>query len=167
MKVGLISDTHGTIPIDVLSYLEDCDQIWHAGDIGAIEALGQLPEQKCAHWVWGNIDDHQIRSSTKEWDVFDAEGIKVLMIHIGGYPGRYQGKASELIEEHSPDLFISGHSHILKIIRDKKRNLLHFNPGACGFKGFHKVRTFIRFNIQKGKISDVEVIELEQRHSRS
>lgn len=162
MRVGLISDSHGLIPDDVLPYLNSCDQIWHAGDIGQIETLDQFPPEKIEHWVWGNIDDHDIRRSTKEWELFVIDGLKVLIIHIGGYPGRYQGKAKDLIQAHQPDLFISGHSHILKIIRDRKQGLLHMNPGACGYKGFHAVRTFIRFEINFSKIENVEVIEFKR-----
>ncbi|MDX1684650.1 MAG: metallophosphoesterase family protein [Saprospiraceae bacterium] len=162
MRIALISDTHGLIPDDVLPYLRKCDEVWHAGDIGDIGAMAQIPDERRRHWVWGNIDDHRIRQSTQEYDFFEIEGVRTLIIHIGGYPGRYQQKARLLIEDLNPDLFISGHSHILKIMRDHQNGLIHFNPGACGFKGFHKKRTFIRFDINTGKIENVEVIELSR-----
>ncbi len=165
MRIGLISDTHGLIPDDVLNHLHDCDQVWHAGDIGIIETLDQLDPAKTEHWVWGNIDDQVIRRSTKEYDVFEMSGVKVLIIHIGGYPGRYSKVARQLIQEHRPDLFISGHSHILKVMQDQRQRLLHFNPGACGYKGFHKVRTLLKFQIEDEKIFDLNVIELANRHA--
>ena len=164
MKIGLISDTHGPIPIDVLDRLMDCEQVLHAGDIGSVEAFDQVPSEKRLHWVWGNIDDHVIRSETSPFDVFSVEDVRILMLHIGGYPGRYSQNAIRLIEEHKPDLFISGHSHILKIMRDRTRNLIHMNPGACGYKGFHAKRTFILFEVDKGVINNVQVVELADRH---
>ena len=136
------------------------------GTLGTIEALDQLNHDKTNHWVWGNIDDHLIRSSTKEYDVFEESGVKVVIIHIGGYPGRYSKLARQLIIQHKPDLFISGHSHILKVMKDKRHDLLHFNPGACGFKGFHKVRTLLKFRLKYEKVTDLNVIELAHRHAR-
>ena len=167
MKIAIISDTHGPIPEDVMDYLMDRDQVWHAGDIGTMEAIDQLPASSSKYWVWGNIDDQMIRRATSEYVYFEVEGVRVLILHIGGYPGRYSQKARSLIEKHRPDVFISGHSHILKIMRDHRYNLIHFNPGACGFKGFHKVRTFIMLDIFNGEISNVQAIELARRRAIS
>lgn len=164
MKIALISDTHGLIPEDVLKHLKTVDEVWHAGDIGDIGALDQLPAKVIRHWVWGNIDDHILRRQLPEYEFFRIQGLKFLIIHIGGYPGRFQGKARQLVDEYNPDVFITGHSHILKIMRDHRRRLLHFNPGACGYKGFHKVRTLIKFDLEEGRIHNVEVIEMQHRH---
>ena len=163
MRIALISDTHGLIPEDVFPYLEECDEVWHAGDIGKVEMFDQLKDQYPLIEVWGNIDNAEIRNQSNEWVLIEREGIKALIIHIGGYPGRYSRKAQELILDHQPDLFISGHSHILKIMRDPHSKMLHMNPGACGYKGFHHFRTMIRFSITDGKIHDVQAIEIGKR----
>jgi putative phosphoesterase len=162
-KILLISDTHGPPAPDLGPYLKETDEVWHAGDIGDLEAHEEWVGDKTFRAIWGNIDDHRIRASLPEIAVFEIERVRVLMIHIGGYPGRYSPKAREAIQLHLPDLFISGHSHILKIMRDHKYDLVHFNPGSCGFKGFHKVRTAIRFVLKDGKVSNVQVIELGDR----
>jgi putative phosphoesterase len=164
MRIGLISDTHGLIPDDVLAHLSDCDEILHAGDIGDLKALDQIAASKCTHWVWGNIDDHFVKAETREYDSFVLGGVKVLIIHIGGYPGRYTQKARQLITDLRPKLFVSGHSHILKIMRDKKLDLVHMNPGSCGYKGLHLKRTLIKFDIIDRSITKVQVIELADRH---
>lgn len=160
LKVGLISDTHSYFGKDVTKYLSDCDEIWHAGDIGDLETLEKYEKIKPVRAVYGNIDGQDIRVEIPEHLYFEVEGLKVLMIHIGGYPGRYTPLAREFINRFKPDIFISGHSHILKIMPDKKNNLLHMNPGSCGKKGFHKIRTLILFDLDNGNIKNVRVVEL-------
>ena len=160
--IGIISDTHGYVHPRVFSFFSDCDEIWHAGDIGNIETLVRLQKLKPCRAVYGNIDGGSLRIELNEYEVFTIEGIKVCLIHIGGYPGRYSAKGRELIQEHKPDIFISGHSHILKVIPDKKNNLLHINPGGSGNSGIHKQITFIKFAIESGNISDMEIYEVNR-----
>ena len=164
IKIALISDTHGYFGADVDKHLADVDEIWHGGDIGNTEAADHYESLGIQlRMVWGNIDGHELRIRYPEEIVFEVDGLKVLIMHIGGYPGRYNKRSYHLIKKNKPDIFICGHSHILKVIRDKENHLLHFNPGACGKKGFHKVRTMIKFDINAGKIENVRVIELAQR----
>lgn len=163
MYIGLLSDTHGVIPPSVSDFFIDVDEIWHAGDIGNYSALESLRNIAPVRAVYGNIDSNDIRSEFNEYEHFAINGIKVLMIHIGGYPNKYSPKAKHLISEFSPDLFISGHSHILKVIYDNKNDLLHINPGAAGNSGFHKIITCVRFRITDGNISDLEILELQRR----
>lgn len=139
-----------------------CDEIWHAGDIGNIETADQLAEIKPLKAVYGNIDGHDVRLAYNEYELFNCEQVKVLMIHIGGYPGRYNPKARKLIEEYKPKLFVSGHSHILKVMPDRKYNLLHINPGSSGKSGLHKVITMVRFVIDGENIKDLEVFEAKR-----
>jgi len=164
LKIALISDTHSYFGDDVNKYLVDVDQIWHAGDIGDLATADQYKSIKPLQAVYGNIDGHEVRSEYPEFQFFKAEGLKILMIHIGGYPGRYSPQARKLILDYRPDLFISGHSHILKIIPDPKFELLHMNPGSCGTKGFHKVRTLILFEIIGKTYENVRVVELVSRY---
>ena len=159
-KIALISDTHSYFGEDIAKYLYQCDEIWHAGDIGDIETLEKYENLKPVRAVYGNIDGQDVRSAVPEYQFFSVELLKVLMIHIGGYPGRYSGIAKELINKYKPDIFVSGHSHILKIMPDRKNDLLHINPGACGIKGFHKVRTITLFDLDNGKIENVRVVEM-------
>ena len=165
-KIALISDTHSYFGDDVKKYLIDCDEIWHAGDIGDIETLDKYHQINKVRAVFGNIDGHILRADIPEYLSFTIENHKVLMIHIGGYPNRYSQKARYLIQEHNPDIFISGHSHILKIMPDPKNNLLHMNPGSCGAKGIHTIRTLILFTLDKGRIEEVKVVELGERGGR-
>jgi putative phosphoesterase len=158
-RIGLLSDTHGFIHPKVSDFFMHCDEIWHAGDIGNIETADKLAEIKPLKAVYGNIDGNDVRQAYNEYELFDCEQVKVLMIHIGGYPGRYNPKARKLIEEHKPKLFISGHSHILKVMPDRKYNLLHINPGSAGKSGLHKLITMVRFVIDKDDIKDLEVFE--------
>ncbi|MEZ4908888.1 MAG: metallophosphoesterase family protein [Saprospiraceae bacterium] len=160
MKIGLISDTHSWFGDDVNKYLNNVDEIWHAGDIGDISTADKYKSLKPFRAVYGNIDGHEVRIEYPEYNLFKVDDLKILMIHIGGYPGRYSPRARQLIQELKPDIFISGHSHILKIIPDKKNNLLHMNPGACGKRGFQKLRTLILFEINKNNIENVQVVEL-------
>ena len=162
-KIGLLSDTHSALPKTVFKYFEDVDEIWHAGDIGNIEVIEKLEDFKPTKAVFGNIDDEQIRFVYPENLRFDCEGVDVFMTHIGGYPGRYNKRVTKIFEENPPALFICGHSHILKVMNDKKYNFLHINPGACGNVGIHQVKTLIRFSIDAGSVKDLEVVELGQR----
>jgi putative phosphoesterase len=162
-RIGLLSDTHGYIDELIIRHLRDCDEIWHAGDIGSVEVLERLKNVKPLKAVYGNIDTMQIRSVLPEIQYFLCDNIHVLMKHIGGYPGHYDPSVRQLIYENPPRLFISGHSHILKVVPDKKLNLLHINPGAAGRIGLHKIRTIVRFTINGNDIRDLEVVELEKR----
>ncbi len=160
-NILLLSDTHGYIDEKIVPYTIDVDEIWHAGDIGDISVIDKLKLLKPIKAVYGNIDDSSIRILTKKNLIFENEGVKVVMTHIAGYPGRYNNNAKELIQKYNPQLFICGHSHILKIMRDKNYNHLHFNPGAAGIYGFHKKRTMLKFSLQKGTIKNLFVIELK------
>ncbi len=143
-------------------YLPDADEIWHAGDIGTLEVLEKTEAFAPVKAVYGNIDNHKIRSIVPEYNFFVTEGLKILILHIGGYPGRYTPRAKALIRRFRPDVFVSGHSHILKVMQDKENRLLHLNPGAAGKSGFHKLRTMLRFQIDKGTITGLEVIERQR-----
>ena len=163
MKIGVISDTHGWIDPAVYEYFAGVDEIWHAGDAGDMDVITELEAFKPLKAVWGNCDDFKVRSATSEYLCFTAGRKRVLIIHIGGYPGRYSPRALELIKEHKPDIFVCGHSHILKIVFDKKYNMLCVNPGSAGRTGMHKVKTILRFAVEDDRISDMEVIELGSR----
>jgi len=162
IKIGLLSDTHGSVPIKAFHFFKDCDQLWHAGDIGDVKVLEQLERFKPLVAVHGNIDGSEIRMSYPEIRVFTVESVKVLMIHIGGYPGRYSAHALASIQKERPGLFISGHSHILKVMYDKRNNLLHINPGASGKSGLHKKITLVRFSIDAYREKDLEIFEKER-----
>ncbi|WP_222984795.1 metallophosphoesterase family protein [Flagellimonas meishanensis] len=162
-RVLLLSDTHGHMDATILKYAAQADEIWHAGDIGSLEVTDQLKRLKPLRAVFGNIDDHMIQREFPENNRFMCEQVDVWITHIGGYPGSYNIRVRDEIRQHPPKLFICGHSHILKVMNDKKLNLLHMNPGACGKHGFHAVRTMLRFVINGEKISDLEVIELGKR----
>ncbi len=162
-RIGLLSDTHGFLDEAVFTYFEKCDEIWHAGDFGNIEIANRLKAFKPLRGVYGNIDGYDIRSEYPEKLKWKCEEVNVYMIHIGGYPGRYAPGVKNDIDSMPARLFISGHSHILKIIYDDKLQCLHMNPGAAGNHGWHKIRTLIRFTIDKKNIKDCEVIELGKR----
>lgn len=159
-KIGLLSDTHAYWDDRYAEYFSDCDEIWHAGDIGSLDLIKKFTEFKPFRAVYGNIDGQEIRQLFPKVNRFTIEGTDVLMTHIGGYPGRYEPAIYPLLVSNPPALFISGHSHILKVMYDKKLKTLHVNPGAAGKSGFHQVRTLLRFNIGNNSISDLEVIEL-------
>ena len=161
-KIILLSDTHSALDERFLPHLEDANEIWHAGDIGDIKVLEKLEKTTKVRAVYGNIDNHIIRSATKEFINFKCEEVNVLITHIGGYPGKYAKGIKEKIQKLRPKLFICGHSHILKVIFDKKFNLLHMNPGAAGNYGIHKVKTILKFKIDKENITDLKVIELKR-----
>ena len=161
-KIILLSDTHSALDERFLPHLEDANEIWHAGDIGDIGVLENLEKITKVRAVYGNIDNHIIRSATKEFINFKCEEVNVLITHIGGYPGKYSKGIKEKIQKLRPKLFICGHSHILKVIFDKRFKLLHMNPGAAGNYGIHKVKTILKFKIDKENITDLKVIELKR-----
>lgn len=163
-KILLMSDNHGYEGEELLRHAHWADEIWHAGDWlnkGLFDQLEHLG--KPLRTVWGNADGHELRACMPEEAWFQVEGVKVFMTHIGGYPGKYPARILAKLKMHPPDLFICGHSHILKVIRDEKLGLLHLNPGACGLSGFHKQRTMLRFVLESGKIKNVELIDLGGR----
>ena len=162
-RIGLLSDTHGYIDEQILDHFKECDEIWHAGDWGNSIVNDTLESFKPVRGVYGNIDGKENRLIYPKDLVFEIEGVKVYMTHIGGYPTRYNKDSRPIILEEKPNLFISGHSHILKVIPDNKMNLLHMNPGAAGKHGFHQMRTMLRFEIDNGKIENLQVIELGKR----
>ena len=163
-KIGLLSDTHGFLFPRIGELLSHCDEIWHAGDIGNSLVISQLSAIAPVRAVYGNIDGQDICRSHPEIQLFTCEKLKVLMIHIGGYPGRYESKVRRLIRDEKPGLLITGHSHILKVIYDDVNSLLHINPGAAGKYGFHKVPTLVRFTINESEIKDLEVVELSKNN---
>ncbi|MEN4761860.1 metallophosphoesterase family protein [Chryseobacterium sp. C39-AII1] len=159
-NILLLSDSHSYIDDRILDYAMQADEVWHSGDFGNMDVIEQLEKIKPLKGVYGNIDSPKIRSEFPEVNRFFCENLEVLMIHIGGYPGKYTPLAKDEIAAKAPKLFISGHSHILKAMFDKKNNLLHLNPGACGKQGWHKVRTMMRFVVDDTEIKDLEIIEL-------
>ena len=164
-RIGLLSDTHGFIHPGVYNFFKDVHEIWHAGDIGNPGTSEEFSAFKPFRAVYGNIDGTDIRSHYPETEIFHCEQMKVLMIHIGGYPGKYEKKAIDLIRLHKPQLFISGHSHILKVLRDEKNELLHVNPGAAGNFGSHRVITMVRFQVSGKEISDFEIFEARRNRN--
>ena len=161
-KILLISDTHGYIDEKIIKYASKVDEIWHAGDIGDISVSDKLKKIKPLKAVYGNIDDHNIRAEFPLHNRFICEKVDVWITHIGGYPKRYNQKILEELKSNPPDLFICGHSHILKVISDKELDLLHINPGAIGKHGLHRVRTMIQFEISGKKIENLSVIEFKR-----
>ena len=161
--IGLLSDTHGFFDPRLKEFFTNCNEIWHAGDIGNIETADEIAAFKPLKAVYGNIDGHEIRIVYPEHQRFHYEGMDVWITHIGGYPGNYDQRVRQNIRTNTPELFITGHSHICKVMPDKKLGLLHINPGAAGKSGFHQIRTAVRFIIVEGKIKDLEVIELGSR----
>lgn len=169
-RIGLLSDTHGWLNPKIYEFFKDCDEIWHAGDIGdydvAIELSafinGQQNSSKKFRAVFGNIDDWEIRADFPQFQIFKVEDMKVVMTHIGGYPNNYAPGIKQLLLEEKADIFISGHSHILKVMRDTNLGLLHLNPGAAGMKGFHKKVTMMRFQIDGKEASNLEIYEADK-----
>lgn len=162
-RIGILSDTHHHLDDKIIKHLEECDEIWHAGDIGSIDVSDRLSAIKPLKAVYGNIDDHIIRASHPEVNTFKCEKANVLIKHIVGYPGKYYQDVPDLIKQHSPNILIAGHSHILKVMHDKKNDLLFINPGAAGKNGFHHVRTLVRFTVDGADFKDLEVVELGKR----
>lgn len=161
-KILLLSDTHGYIDDKILNYCRGADEVWHAGDIGNLEVTDKIQEICTLRAVYGNIDDKEIRATFPLDNRFKIEDVNVWMTHIGGYPNRYSPRVKETIFQNPPKIFISGHSHILKVQYDKKLKLLHLNPGAAGKHGLHKVRTLLRFEIEKNEIKNLEIIEMKR-----
>jgi len=162
-KILLLSDTHSFIDDQILKFVKQADEIWHAGDIGTIDVTDTIKKIKPLRAVYGNIDGSIIRSEFPLDNRFTIEDVDVWITHIGGYPNRYDMRVRNEIKKNPPNLFISGHSHILKVQFDKKLDLLHLNPGAAGKNGFHQVRTMLRFEIDKSEIKNLEIIELGKR----
>jgi len=164
-KILLLSDTHGHLDDAILRHVQEADQVWHAGDLGSLELADKIASLRPFKAVYGNIDNSETRLVYPEDLIFETEGLKVAMTHIAGYPGTYSARAKNLITTHQPHVFICGHSHILKVMKDPKLGHLHINPGAAGVHGFHIYRTMIRFRIEDGRIIAPEVIELGKRGS--
>ncbi len=162
-RIAIISDTHSLWDEGYVKYLRDCDQIWHAGDIGSEQLAEQLNQIAPLTAVAGNIDGANIRRKYGEFNTFTVDGVKVCMTHIGGYPYRYASGIKRQLQQHKPNIFISGHSHILKVIYDRELNLLHINPGAAGNHGWQRVRTLVLLEIDNAKITNCQVIELAKR----
>jgi putative phosphoesterase len=162
-RIGLISDTHSFLDEAVFNYFKNCDEIWHAGDIGSVDLADKLIAFKPFRAVYGNIDGAPLRRMFPLDLRFLCEGLDVYITHIGGYPGNYNQRVRQQLAENAPDLFICGHSHILKVMPDKQFKLLHMNPGAAGIHGFHLKKTLLRFTVNEGKVSDLEAIELGDR----
>jgi putative phosphoesterase len=159
-KILLLSDTHSHIDETILKYVKLADEVWHAGDIGDLKVTDTIQKLKPLRAVFGNIDNHEARLEFPLNNRFFCEGVEVLITHIGGYPGKYSPAIREEITKNPPKLFICGHSHILKVMFDKKLNCLHMNPGAAGISGFHQKRTMLRFEIDGDKIQSLEIIEI-------
>ena len=162
-KILLISDTHGYLDDRIIQYAKQSDETWHAGDIGELKVTDELKKVTTLRAVHGNIDNNKIRAEYPENLRFQIEEMKIWITHIGGYPNKYNQRIRQEIYTNPPDIFICGHSHILKVINDKKLDCLHINPGAIGKHGFHQVRTMIRFEIMKSKIQNLEVIEFKRQ----
>ena len=163
MKIGLISDTHGYLDSKIFDYTKECDEIWHAGDIGNISLLDQLENFKPLRAVFGNIDSQEIRARTSEIAFISCGGMNIIMTHIAGKPPTYTKKIRNQLLDNQPDILVCGHSHILKVIFDKKNKILYLNPGAAGRHGFHMIKTLLRFEIDNRKIFNVEAIEIGPR----
>jgi len=163
-KIGLLSDTHGFLDDKIMDFFDACDEIWHAGDIGSLAVADKLNSIKPLKAVYGNIDGQEVRIVYPKIQSFQCGQVHVLMIHIGGYPGKYEKDVRTIIQNTAVDLFISGHSHILKVMYDKKNELLHINPGAAGKSGLHKHQTAVRFVIDGKNIKDLEVFEKKRQN---
>jgi putative phosphoesterase len=161
-KILLLSDTHGYIDDHIMGYVNEVDEVWHAGDIGSVEVTDTISNSKPIRAVYGNIDSAELRESFPKDLVFACEDIKIFMTHIGGRPGRYAKGISRQLNSVQPKIFICGHTHILKIQFDKTYQVLYINPGAMGKQGFHKVRTMVRFELSKGEIKNMEVVEVKR-----
>jgi uncharacterized protein len=162
-RIGLISDTHSYLDAKVAEHFADCDEIWHAGDIGEMAVITQLEKLKPVRAVFGNIDDKSIQTRFPEDLWMEVEGVTILITHIAGSPPNYNPRVKKILEEKTPDILICGHSHILKIMRDKERNMFFINPGAAGQHGFHNMKTLVRFELDQKEIRKMEVIELGKR----
>ena len=159
-RIGVLSDTHGTVPKQVYTFFKDSDELWHAGDMGR-GVYEELSRFKTLHAVYGNMDDYDLRYQVPGSDLFTCDGLKVLLTHIGGWPGHYPPAILKILQHDKPDIFVCGHSHILKVMYDHELNLLHINPGAAGRQGWHKVSTLVRFTID-GTPKDLEVLDFDK-----
>ncbi len=162
-RIGLLSDTHGFLDEDILQFFQETNEVWHAGDIGGIEVADRLKAIRPLRAVYGNIDDHRVRTEFPEIQIFTVEHLTVFITHIGGYPRHYERGVREKLLAVKPGLFISGHSHILKVMPDRKLDLLHINPGAAGKSGFHTLQTAVRFIIEEGKVKELDVYQKPRR----
>lgn len=162
-KILLLSDTHSYIDNQILKFVKQADEVWHAGDIGDLKVTDSIKALKPLRGVYGNIDDKDARAEFPLDNRFEVAGVSVWITHIGGYPGKYNQRVRNELQQNPPKLFICGHSHILKVQFDKSLNILHINPGAAGKHGFHKVRTMVRFELDNGEVKNMEVIELAKR----
>ena len=160
LKIGILSDTHCTLVPQLFDFFKDVNELWHAGDIGSIETAEALANFKPLRAVHGNIDNYVVRMQYPEDLFFHVEDVNVYMTHIGGYPGHYMPEVKYILEKKKPDLYICGHSHILKVMQDHEHDMLYINPGAAGIQGWHIVRTALRFKIEAGEVKDMEVFEL-------
>ena len=163
MRIGLLSDTHSYLDPKVFEYFKDCDEVWHAGDIGVPDVADTLERFKSFRAVYGNIDDKVLQARFPEDLWFECEGVKIWMTHIAGSPPNYNPRIKKILKERNPDVLICGHSHILRVKKDETYNMLYVNPGAAGNHGFHSMKTIVRMEIEKGKIAKMEVIELGKR----
>ena len=159
-RIGVLSDTHGMVPHQVYTFFADCDELWHAGDMGR-GVYEELSRFKPLRAVYGNMDDYDLCYQVRGTELFTCEGLKVLLTHIGGWPGHYPPEILKILQHDRPDIFVCGHSHILKVMFDKELNLLHINPGAAGRQGFHKVGTLVRFVID-GTPKDLEILDFDK-----
>lgn len=163
MRIGLLSDTHGFLDEAIFTYFADCDEVWHAGDIGTLEILNRLKAFKPVRAVFGNVDGADLRAELPLNLSWSCEGVRVFMTHIGGHVGHYDARAQRELVTRKPSLFLCGHSHIARVERDLELGLIHMNPGACGHHGWHRMRTVLRMVLRAGKVKDVELIELGPR----
>lgn len=164
MKIGIISDTHGYLDDQIFPFFEDCDELWHAGDIGTVAVIEKLETFKPLRAVFGNIDESRIRWNYPENQLFVCAGLKVFMTHIGGSPPRYNPRTRAIIEKEKPAIFVCGHSHILKVMKDSKYDLLFINPGSAGNQGIHRIKTVLRFSVTSAVPGDLEILELGKRY---
>ena len=165
IKIGLLSDTHGDVNEKIFSFFENCDEIWHCGDIGTLEVIDKLMAFKPLRAVYGNIDGAGIRNLYPKFNSFQLENVSVLMTHIGGYPKKYDPETRKQIISLQPKLYVCGHSHILKVMYDDDHKLLHINPGAAGKYGFHLVSTLVRFSTNGKHIENLEILEMKKNYS--
>jgi putative phosphoesterase len=165
VRIGLLSDTHGFIDEALFACFDECDELWHAGDLGSLDVLEKLKHFKPTRAVYGNIDGSELRSELAYHLEWECESVRVYMTHIGGYPGRYDARAKRELIRRRPNLFVCGHSHVLRVAHDPGLDMTYMNPGACGHQGWHRVRTILRFTIEGGRISTAEAIELGPRGS--
>lgn len=162
-RIGVISDTHGSLEDKFIHFFKDCDELWHCGDIGDVQVLEKMEKIAPLRAVYGNIDGKDVRVRCPENQLFNIENHRVFITHIGGYPGRYEPRVRQLMMEENPSIVLTGHSHILKVMPDRKYKHLHINPGAAGNNGLHKIKTAIRFVIDKSDIRDLQILEVDRK----